>query len=60
MLTWTVSQRVDEGRRPQAGGGLEEGALDGQSLECALHLGPLDSGSLGLGAAQRLQHHMQG
>ena len=60
MLTWTVSQRVDEGRRPQAGGGLEEGALDGQSLECALHLGPLDSGSLGLGAAQRPQHHMQG
>ncbi|CAM9871385.1 unnamed protein product [Rangifer tarandus platyrhynchus] len=43
MLTWTVSQRVDEGRRPRAGGGLEEGAQDRQSPERALHLGPLDS-----------------
>lgn len=60
MLSWTVSQRVDEGRRSRAGGGLEERALDRQSLERALHLGPLDSGSLGLGAAQCPQRRVQG
>ena len=46
---------MDEGRRPRAGGGLEEGAQDRQSPERALHLGPLD-----LGAAKRPQRRVRG
>lgn len=34
---------LDEGHRPRAGGGLEEGAQDRQSPERALHQGPLVS-----------------